>query len=145
VKVFNVYRGQDTGGWGHRLGEAFRDDPDIEFRSMYAPNGFLYIDYPTDLGWDRKTGVEFYRNADVVHLHNGFRTAHIFEKVSPEKPILIQYHGTLFRANPSQALHEQVRRGSVGIVTTLDLWLMAPELIEWLPSPYNLDWLAGMR
>lgn len=111
---------------------------------MYAPNSFVYIEYPQDLEWDRQTGLELYRNADVVHLHNGFRTARIFEKDGPPKPALVQYHGTQFRSTPMVPIKEQRRRGAVGIVSTLDLWLIAPEDTEWLPSPYNLDWLASL-
>jgi hypothetical protein len=145
VNIFNVYRGQDTGGWGHRLGEAFRDDPDITFRSMYAPNAFLYIDYPTDLEWDRKTGAQLWREADVVHLHNGFRAARIFEQRGPERPALVHYHGTQYRRNPATPLQEQRRRGAIGVVSTLDLWLIAPDDTEWLPSPYSLEFLSSLR
>lgn len=143
MNVFNVHRGQDTGGWGHRLGEAFKGDPDVRFTSMYAPNAFLYIGYPADLEWDRKAGAKIWKQADVVHLHNGFRAAHIFDKAG-RKPLLAQYHGTAFRHNPGRMLQDQVRHDAVGIVTTLDLWLIAPEFTEWLPSPYDLDWLASL-
>jgi hypothetical protein len=144
VKVFNVHRGQDTGAWGHRLGLAFADDPDIEFSSMYAANAFLYLDYPTERPWDRKVGQQLWNQADVVHLHNGFRPARIFGKNDP-KPLLVQYHGSNFRGNSGHFLQEQVRHGATAIVSTLDLWLIAPDLTEWVPSPYDLEWLDGLR
>lgn len=108
---------------------------------MYAPNAFLYLQYPDDLLWDRKLGQKMWNAADVVHLHNGFKMARIFRG---EKPILAQYHGTAFRQNPGRMLQDQVRHKAIGIVTTLDLWLIAPELTEWVPSPYNLKWLRSL-
>lgn len=143
MNVLNIHRGQDTGGWGHRLKEAFDRHTDWRFRSMYAPNAFLYIDYPHDLEWDRKQGAKLWKEADVIHLHNGFRVAHIFEKVG-ERPMVAQYHGTAYRQHPGQMLKDQVRHNAVGIVSTLDLWLIAPELTEWVPSPYNLEWLRSL-
>lgn len=143
MRIFNVHRGADTGGWGHRLEEAFRDDPAVEFDSMYAPNAFMYIDYPDSCPWDRKTAEQLWKAADLVHLHNGFRVARLFERHG-DRPILVQYHGSKYRANPSTLLHEQRRRGATAIVSTLDLWLIAPEDTEWLPSPYDLSWLKDL-
>jgi len=143
MRVFNVHRGQDTGGWGHRLGEAFADDPDVTFDSMYAPNAFMYIDYPESRPWDRKVAKELWTAADVVHLHNGFRAARLFDRYG-EKPLLVQYHGSKYRANPWRLLDEQRQRGATAIVSTLDLWLIAPEDTEWLPSPYDLAWLKSL-
>lgn len=145
MNILNIHRGQDTGGQGWRLADAFRRlEPEWSFRSMYRPNAFVYIDYPTDLEWDPDLAKQLYQEADVVHLHNGFATADILERYRHRKPSVVHYHGTAFRTNPRAFLNKQEQRRSIGLVSTLDLWLIRPDRLEWLPSPYNLAELACM-
>jgi hypothetical protein len=146
VNVLNVHRGPDTGGTGHRINEAFRRHaPDWTFRSVYAPNAFLYTDYPTEIPWSAETVRELWKEADVLHLHNNFATAKVFERMQKPKAAIIHYHGSAFRQSPKAHLAEQRRRGIQGIVSTLDLWLLAPDDLEWFPSPFDLEWLASLR
>jgi hypothetical protein len=144
LTVLNIHRGQDTGGWGWRMYNAFRQHaPGWTFRSVVRPNAFVYIAYPEDLTWlDAK---RWWARADVVHLHNDFSTAKVMEKGRRPKPAVIQYHGSAFRANPSGVLEEQRKRGAIGLVSTLDLYLLSPDDLEWVGSPYDLDWLASLR
>ena len=143
LNVLSIQRGQDTGGQSIRLKWAFDHcAPEWTFRSMVRPNAFLYIQYPEDLTWhDARTE---WAKADVVHLHNDFRTAHTMKQRGPEKPAVVHYHGSAFRADQSP-LVEQRRRGAIGLVSTLDLYLLAPDDLEWLPSPYDIDWLQSLR
>jgi hypothetical protein len=144
LTVLSINRGADTGGWGWRLFNAFRQHaPDWTLRSMVRPNAFMYLEYPQDLTW--VDAREWWKNADVVHLHNDYRTAKVFEQRGPAKSAIIQYHGSAFRENPQGVLAEQRRRGAIGIVSTLDLHLIAPDDLEWVGSPYDLDWLASLR
>jgi hypothetical protein len=146
VNVLNIHRGQDTGGQGWRIFDAFRRlEPGWTLRSMYRPNSFTYIEYPGDLEWDGELAKRMYAEADVVHLHNGFNTADIIERHRHRKPAVVHYHGTAFRTNPRAFLNKQGQRNATGIVSTLDLWLLKPEMLEWLPSPYNLAWLGSLR
>jgi hypothetical protein len=145
VNVLNISRSFDTGGQGWRIYDAFRRLTDWNLRSMYRPNAFEYLAYPTDLAWDADTARRLYDEADVIHLHNGFSTADILERNRKPKPSIVHYHGTAFRQNPNAHLHKQRQRGSIGITSTLDLWLISPGELEWLPSPYNLEWLDGLR
>lgn len=39
----------------------------------------------------------------------------------------------------------QEQAGATAVCSTLDLTLLAPHMVTWLPSPYNLDWLATFR
>lgn len=137
--------------------DAFRRlAPDWEFRSAYAPNAFFYLDYPKDIDpWDGVLVAKLWKEADVVHLHNNFRTAEIIERANGirhhsyakanAKKAVIHYHGTTFRAQPKVHLAKQRQRKAKGLVSTLDLWLLAPHDTEWLPAPYNLDWLQTFR
>jgi hypothetical protein len=81
----------------------------------------------------------------VIHARNDFRTVRMLERKQGEKPAVVHYHGTLFRTQPFTRLKEQRRRLAIGMVSTLDLWLIAPDQLEWLPSPYDLDWLASLK
>jgi hypothetical protein len=143
VRILSLHRGSDTGGQGWRLFNAFRRHSDWTFHVIVRPNAFEYIQYPQDLTWwDAKAE---WRRADVVHLHNDFSTARVFEQRGGKKPAVIHYHGSAYRRNPGMVIPEQKRRGAIGVVSTLDLWLLAPDETEWLPSPYDLDWLASLR
>ena len=145
VNILNISRGFDTGGQGWRIYDAFRRLTDWNLRSMYRPNAFLYLDYPADLAWDAEIARQLYAEADVVHLHNGFGTAQIIERWGKRKPAVVHYHGTAFRQNPLAHLSQQRQRGALGIVSTLDLLLISPNELEWLPSPYNLEMLRDLR
>ena len=144
MSVLSVNAGADTAGQGVRMAQGFaRHAPDWSFRSV-ARTG-TYIAYPTDLDWDNKVVESLWHEADVVHLHNNFRTAVIFEKRAGDKPAVIHHHGTMFREGRKSLLEETRKRGAIGIVSTLDLYLIAPDELEWLPAPYDVDWLATLR
>jgi len=156
VNILSIHKGQDTGGQGWRMTDAFRRlAPDWTFHSAYAPNAFFYLAYPQDVKWEGDNVAKLWKAADVVHLHNNFRTSDIMERASgvrhysyrrqTGKKAIIHYHGTTFRTNPKAHLQEQRRRRVLGLVSTLDLWLLAPNDTEWLPAPYNLDWLMSLR
>ena len=144
MNVLIAHAGQDTGGQGVRIADAFRRlEPEWTVRSCHDPKTFEYLGYPTDLPW--RDVKQAWDEADVVHVRNDFRTAKMLERKRGEKALVISYHGTLFRTDPHHRLLEQRRRRAIGMVSTLDLWLIAPEQTVWLPSPYNLDFLAAFR
>lgn len=137
VNILSAHRGNDTGGTGWRIASAFRDEEGWSFRSACNSTSILpYLDYPEDVPWDWERIHQLYREADLFHARNDFST---FERLGGRKPSLIHYHGTNFRTLNGQRLREQGKR--IGLVSTLDLWLIAPERLEWLPSPYDLQWL----
>ena len=132
---------QDTGGQGIRIKRAFDKHSDWEVRSM-APG--TWINYPADLPWRKRTAEELYQVSDVIHVRNDFRLYdRLAEKYGP-KPVVIHYHGSKFRGDPHRFLREQRARGAIGIVSTLDLYLIAPDELEWLPAAYDVDWLAAL-
>ncbi len=144
LSVLSVNAGADTAGQGIRMKQGFdRYAPDWTFHS--AARTGTYIAYPTDVTWDNRVTAGLWEQADVVHLHNNFRTAEIFERRRGDKPAVIHHHGTMFREGRAALLQETRRRGALGIVSTLDLYLIAPDDLEWLPAPYDVDWLASLR
>lgn len=139
MRILSVNAGQDLAGTGIRLKQAFDRYSDSTFNSIARSE--TYIRYPTDRPWD--DARELWDRADVVHLHNNFRTAEILEAGS--KPAVIHHHGTFFRENHEALLAETKRRRAVGVAATLDLYLAAPDELEWLPAAYDPDWLASLR
>ena len=142
MRVSSIHSGADTGGQSWRLYQAFRRHaPDWPFRSMTQTSN--YIAYPTDLPYRKKTAIELAKNSDVVHWHNGYATARVLGMT--DRPSVTHHHGTLFRADPMRYVADQHKYGGIGLVSTLDLWLLAPDEVTWLPAPYDIDWLQSMR
>jgi hypothetical protein len=143
MKVLSAHRGNDTGGTGWRISQALRGDPDISFRSACNPATVLpYLAYPEDVPWDWSEVQRLYSEADLFHARNDFST---FTRLGGKLPAVIHYHGTNFRHLHYQRLKEQEQHQALGLVSTLDLWLIAPDRLEWLPSPYDLEWLRALR
>ena len=142
LTVASIHSGQDTGGQSWRLKQAFdRHAPGWSFRSM--AQRMTYIDYPQDLPWRKRGAEQLANESDVIHWHNGYGTARALKMT--HKPSVVHYHGTMFRSDPNRYVREQRSLGGFGLVSTLDLWLLAPDDVDWLPAPYDIDWLAGMR
>lgn len=133
----------DTGGQGSRIAQAFADDPDWTVRSMAKADN--YMAYPADLRFSKATLEEQYQAADVIHVRNKFGDYDRLAKKYGPKPLVIHYHGTRFRSDPNRHIIEQRKRGAIGVVSTLDLWLLAPNDLEWLPAPYDVDALLSLR
>jgi hypothetical protein len=149
MRILSVQKGADTAGQAIRMKEAFeRHAPDWSFRAMTQPGAGDYISYPYDLKWSNKTVKQMWGDIDVLHVHNNFNTLHWMERRWPgmaHKPTVVHHHGTQFRQNRQLLLDEQHARRAIGITSTLDLYLLAPVEMEWLPAPYDVDWLASLR
>lgn len=134
MNILNYCAGYDTGGYSIRLKQAFDNWSAHNYRSCIG-KPVSYIRYPTDAPHrDHRKLVAW---ADLIHVSH--------QPAATDKPQVVQYHGTKFRNNPDKFLGLQQKVGASAVCSTLDLWLIAPDLITWLPSPYNLDWLASFR
>ena len=139
MNILNCSHLADTGGNGWRTAQAFRKLTGWTYH--FAAKHRNYLAYPTDLRWDE--AIRWWRRADVVHLRDGFQAQDILG--APDRPTVIHHHGTQFRLHRDALLREQSRRGAIGLAATLDLYLMAPSDVEWMPALYDLDWLASQR
>lgn len=133
----------DIGGQGVRIAQAFSGEDGWEVRSM--SKDATYLAYPIDLPFRRSHLEELYQKCDVIHVRNDFRLYDAMAGKYGPKPVVIHYHGSKFRADPNRLLRQQRERGAIGIVSTLDLWLLAPEELMWLPAPYSIEMLASYR
>lgn len=136
VNIVSYAAGADTGGQSYRLHQAFTKLTDHTFHSLVRSTN--YLRYPKHVGWEARGRL--LAQADLVHAHSHFRT---LEEV--DKPMIIQYHGTQFRNNPKTYIRAAQARHARQFVSTLDLWLLGPKQLTWLPAPYDLDWLATFR
>ena len=142
MKVASIHSGQDTGGQSIRLKQAFdRYAPEFGFRAMNQRA--TYIDYPADLPWRRRAAEQLASQADVVHWHNGYGTARALKMT--HKPAVIHHHGTMYRSDPNRFNREHRTYGGIGMVSTLDLWVIGEGEVEWLPAPYDVEWLGSLR
>lgn len=143
VSVFVLPLGADTGGVNWQIVQAFKHQPHWDVRAMISSEN--YIGYPPDLPFDWNNLVARWRAADVLHLSHAFTRLRRLERARlPRKPTVIHYHGTGFREDADNHIREQRAHRAVGLVSTLDLWLLAPDDTEWLPCPYNLDTLSRL-
>jgi glycosyltransferase involved in cell wall biosynthesis len=145
MRVLVWANGQDTGGQGHRIAEAFRrhaPDWHVDSRSSGASTlGYPGITVPLR---ERQAEVlRLYAQADVVHLRNNL-TGWAQSDRGQGKPTILHHHGSQFRRNHGRIAHEAKRIGAVQIASTIDLTLLEPD-VQWMPSPYEVDELARMR
>lgn len=139
MRVLNVGN-VDFGGDGIRTKRAFaRHAPDWTYD--VAVSSTNYLAYPADR--PIREARQLAANADVVHARNSFRAAR--NAAALHKPLVITHHGTRLRNRPADVLAEQRAHSAIGLAATLDLWLLAPDELEWLPAPYDLDALASLR
>lgn len=134
MNILNYCAGYDTGGYSIRLKQAFDRHSTHTYRSCIG-RPVSYIRYPTDANHREARRLQAW--ADLIHVSH--------QPLPITKPQLVQYHGTKFRNSPDKFLALQKNANARAVVSTLDLWLMAPDQTEWLPTPYDLDWLASFR
>jgi hypothetical protein len=136
VNILSLPLGADTGGVTAAIGRAFEGQDGWEFRSIIST--LNYLDYSADLRWSRETVEHYWRWADVIHLHHNLAALSLLRRKSirvPPRSLVVEYHGTGFREAPERHLNELRRHGALGLVSTLDLWLISPRELEWLPCP----------
>lgn len=140
MRILSYSPYDDTGGTGFLMASAFNAvAPWVTYNAVCgAPS---YLQYPQHTPWSWPHIKKMWRDADVVHLHDGF---HCTDGL-PARPHVVTWHGTGFREQYHTCLGWQRAKGAVGLVATLDLWLLAPDDVTWMPAPFDLDWLAGFR
>lgn len=140
MRVFLPTLGQDTGGQGIRIKQAFdRLDPSTRVRSMATKQ--VYIKYPRDMEPDMVAMQAEYDAADVIHQRNNMSGyAHLDHDQG--KPTVVHHQGTAYRTR-SHYLNQVCQGiGALQCVSTIDLELIHGH--PWLPSPFNLPEMAAI-
>jgi hypothetical protein len=139
VKVFSYSPFDDVGAFGYRMASAFdQHGPDgWEYRAVRgAPS---YLQFPAHDEWHWPSIVRWWDEADVVHVHDHIPT------VGQPRPIVVTFHGTGFRETPTDHLRLAAAANARPLVSTLDLYLLAPDDVTWCPQVDDLDALALHR
>ena len=139
MRIFSYAPYDDVGGSGYRMASAFdAHGPDgWEYRAVRgAPS---YLQFPAHDEWHWPDIVKWWEQADVVHVHD-----HI-PNMPTQRPTVVTFHGTGFRETPEAHLQLARNAGARPLVSTLDLWLQAPDETTWCPQIDDLDWLATFR
>jgi hypothetical protein len=82
-------------------------------------------------------------SADIIHLNNSTHALRRLRLPPNAKPLLLHHHGSLFRINPQHWLHEARIFGAIQCVSTVDLMRVAPSILHWAPTAYDIDWLQA--
>lgn len=101
---------------------------------------------PVDIYYAGNGGAiaRLWADADVIHLNNRFTPHERFDE-GQGKPTVLHHHGALFRVDPEASLTLARRRGWLTAASTLDLAEIAPDVVTWLPTPFDLNELAALR
>ena len=132
MDIISVHWGDDTGGSGFNTATAFnRCRPEW---SYHAYRGIpSYLNFPEHSPWNVEHITAAWLAADVVHLHDSY------SNVIDRRPYVLTWHGTGFRENWDTYLtHRRRFPGSRELVSTLDLWLLAPDKVTWVPAAHDL-------
>lgn len=136
MKVIHYLPYDDVGGVGFRTARALnRHRPDWQVNAYQgAPS---YLQFPHHSRWHWPTIARQWLEADIRHSHD-----HRAE-IAAVKANVVTFHGTGFREGPAAAL---AHAGDARVlVSTLDLWLQAPDDVVWMPQMDDLDALASHR
>jgi hypothetical protein len=137
--------GTDPNGEALRYKAAADRHGGVEIRAVTrSTHSFKHL--PVDILYANNAGAirRLWADADIIHLNNRAQGFELFSKVA-EKPVLLHHHGSAFRTNPPPLLGRAAREGWVQAASTIDLVELAPDVITWLPTAYDLDALATLR
>jgi hypothetical protein len=113
----------------------------LRIRSVHRSQ-HIYQQMPADIIWTHHNTNqirELAEEADILHLNNSTVAARRLRLA--RKPTVLHHHGSLFRNDPKHQMQEARNFGAVQLVSTVDLMWIAPEILHWAPTAYDIDWL----
>jgi len=132
------FTGQDTGGQGARIARALRDAG----HDAHAFRGQAdYLDWAADVTAEHfiaRKWRKWFREIDIVHVHNKYRRANGWCAINPNARWVIHQHGRI----PDMAPHLEAdkQRGAFRVVSTLNLMAYVDhDPSRWIPAPLFLD------
>lgn len=145
MRILHVCPGQDTGGqaWGlHHLWPTIR--PQDEVHTFVASQ--TYIGYPMESRYKHDAVQAAWNEADLVHLHNFPEIRDRFDH-GQRKPLVMHWHGTLFRSEPERKYRMAAERGATQVVSTVDLLLSMPDggKAHWAPQIVDVEKMREIR
>lgn len=140
MKILSFSPFDDTGGFGYRMASAFDQHGRSGWEYRAVRGNPSYLQFPAHDVWDWDAVRRWWAEADVVHVHDYYT-----HDVGPQRPTVMTFHGTGFREDPAGRLEYAATWNARPLVSTLDLWLHAPEETTWCPQIDDLDALAAHR
>lgn len=104
-----------------------------------------FMAYPKDLPFRRGELDELYQACDVFHARLNFGLYDQLAAKHGPKPVVLHCHGSAYRSDPNRLIREAIERGATILCSTLDLYLLAPDISVWCPAPYDVDELMEIR
>jgi hypothetical protein len=148
TNVLLLSMGQDNGGVLSGIKRGFAEEAGWSVHTMVSTVN--YIEYEVDIPWHESRIHRWWKWADVIHLQNRMTAAellmggwHGFRL--PAKPFVVTFHGTDFRSEPTWHLEQMHSFGALGLVSTLDLYLLAPDDVTWMPNPTSVEMMQERR
>lgn len=139
MKIFSYSPFDDVGAFGYRMASAFDQHGPAGWEYRAVRGAPSYLQFPAHDEWNWDDIVRWWNTADVVHVHDHIPT------VGRRRPMVVTFHGTGFREAPAAHLMMAAAAGARPLVSTLDLFLLAPDDVTWCPQIDDLDALAAHR
>jgi hypothetical protein len=140
-----VSLGADPNGEAMRFKAAAERHGGAQIRAV-TRSTHSYKHLPADILLAGNGGAvkRLWAQADVIHLNNRVEAFDQFDD-GHGKPVLLHHHGATFRTDPAPLLKVAAARGWTQAASTLDLVEIAPDVVSWLPTAYDLNALATLR
>ena len=143
MKVLVISPGQDNGGIGYAIKQAFDRNPQpyggVQVRSVRTSNN--YIDFRADIT-ARKLDEELlplFEWADLIHMMEYFAAIE-WAPGWERKPRLIHHHSATAR----QAIIDRAKDEDIIQISALPTVALQDEAIEWVPNPCDTDYLGTL-
>lgn len=145
MNILIISSGEDSGGVGIAIKEAFDRHSDWNVRQVRLSNN--YLDYPVDIQLNHQNVRmvdDLFEKADVVHMMERWWGVNRYASYQ-SKPKIMHHHGTIFRSNPTPLIDQAEQYGALSVVSTIDLLLSAPrDFLRWVPNPCNIEGMASL-
>jgi hypothetical protein len=145
IRSLIVSMGTDPNGEALRFKAAADRHGGAEIRAVTrSTHSFKHLPVDVLLAGNGGAVSRLWEAADVIHLNNRPEAFDRFDD-GRGKPVLLHHHGAKFRTDPDAMLTVAARRGWTQAASTLDLVEIAPDVVSWMPTAYDLNALAELR
>jgi len=137
--------GQDTGGQSWNLVQAINEYTSHEAHQFRQARD--YLDFPVEFqaplsGKMLEAASNFLSQVDVVHCHNRYRYTKNFGPINKKAKWVIHQHGRFGQGQFPQVKKDDIARGALRIVSTLNLVKYSD---IWFPAPIDPRKFDGLK
>jgi hypothetical protein len=81
---------------------------------------------------------------NIIHVHSAYRFVDYFKKLTPNKAVVIHFHGEDVRLAGWDNLKRIIKKADITLVSTPDLLKGGPKNVFWLPNPVDIEHFKPM-